>query len=146
MRLLYLTPFVWTVPHDDNRLADGRDLRKEFIHEVIHDQGELEVDPDWIYIGCSVLELIVGLSRRLAFEAEGEAHYWFWVMLGNLDLSQYNDQRDISPCDVEEVLNRLIFRQYEPSGEGGLFPLKHPQEDQRRVELWYQLSAYVLEL
>ena len=30
--------------------------------------------------------------------------------------------------------------------DGGLFPLKFVKQDQRFVELWYQLNAYILEM
>jgi hypothetical protein len=40
------------------------------------------------------------------------------------------------------VLNK---REYFPSGKGGLFPLENPREDQTKVEIWYQMHAYVME-
>lgn len=141
LRQLYITEFVWFVPNDDNRLADGRDLRIEFFRE----NPEIEHDPEWEELGCSMLELLIGLSRRLAFEAEGEPAAWFWHMLENLGLAECNDDAEFDPEEVDEVLNRVIWRTYLTDGRGGLFPLYHTREDQREVELWYQLSAYVLE-
>ena len=38
-----------------------------------------------------------------------------------------------------------VERRYKRSGEGGLFPLKNAAKDQRKVEIWYQLSSYLLE-
>jgi hypothetical protein len=29
---------------------------------------------------------------------------------------------------------------------GGFFPLTHPNDDQRKVEIWYQMNAYLDEL
>jgi hypothetical protein len=40
-------------------------------------------------------------------------------------------------------MERCVWRTYEPNGVGGFFPLENPNEDQREVELWYQMSAYV---
>jgi hypothetical protein len=31
------------------------------------------------------------------------------------------------------------------NGTGGLFPLKMPKVNQRRVEIWYQMSAFIEE-
>ena len=31
------------------------------------------------------------------------------------------------------------------NGTGGLFPLKRPRVNQRRVEVWYQMSEYLME-
>jgi hypothetical protein len=39
----------------------------------------------------------------------------------------------------------VIHRYYQPNGHGGFFPLENPQDDQRHVELWYQLNEYVME-
>lgn len=142
LKQLHDKEFVWVVPNDDNRVADGRDLRTEFVEEA----GLTNVDDGWINMGCSMLELIIALSRRLAFEAEGKPRVWFWHMLKNLYLSTLDDESVYSEAYVEQVMHNIIWRQYEPDGFGGLFPLKHPQEDQRKVELWYQLSAYVLEM
>jgi hypothetical protein len=63
----------------------------------------------------------------------------------NIGLRHWNDAASHEHCDIDEVLNRVIFRQYEPDGRGGFFPLQHPDHDQRGVELWYQLSAYAIE-
>ena len=141
-RQLYSKEFFWLIPNDDNRMEDGKDLRRQFANE--HGLGE--PDPEWMRLGCSVLELMVGLSRRLAFEAEGEPHYWFWDLMKNLGLERYNDRRKIPNQTIDATLDQVIWRTYSPSGEGGFFPLKHPSENQRNVELWYQLSAYVDEL
>ena len=141
---LYVKEFVWIIPNDDNRLEDGRDLRHEFIIE----QGLEHVSEQWLDMGCSMLEMLIGLSRRLSFEAEGEARDWFWHLMDNLGFMHLND-RDWSEEHegfVGEILDTVIWRTYMPDGHGGLFPLRHPEEDQRDVELWYQLSAYILEL
>lgn len=139
---LFKKEFVWFVPNDDNRSEDGRYLRSEFLE----DQGwdEQDVDPDWMAIGCSMLEMLVAISRRLSFLGEGEPRDWFWIVMNNLGL-RYNDRRTFPQDTVEEVLDHVIWRTYEPNGRGGLFPLEHPDRDQRDVELWYQLNAYLLE-
>lgn len=141
LRQLYITEFVWFVPNDDNRLVDGRDLRIEFFRE----NPGVGHDPEWEELGCSMLELLVALSRQLTFEAEGEPAAWFWHMLENLELAECNDDVNFDPWEVDQILGRVIWRTYLPNGYGGLFPLQRPEEDQRDVELWYQLSAYVLE-
>ena len=141
LKQLYTKEFVWIIPNDDNRAEDGRDLRYEFIE----DQGLNYVDPDWLHLGCSMLEMLVALSRRLFFEAEEKPRWWFWHLIENLGLSGYTDAVDIPTNKVNDVLDRVIWRTYSRSGNGGLFPLKKPSRDQRDVEIWYQLSAYLLE-
>lgn len=144
MRQLFTKEFVWFVPNDDNRLVDGCDLRSEFIFESELD----DIDPNWLGLGCSMLEIMVGLSRRLSFEGEGDPRDWFWLLVNNIELTSCTDtQYRIAPKEreVNEVLDRIIWRTYSRDGVGGFFPLERPQKDQRKVELWYQLSAYLLE-
>jgi hypothetical protein len=66
-------------------------------------------------------------------------------MIKNLGLDQFDDQIPYDWEDVDEALSALIYRTYDRDGTGGLFPLTHPEEDQRKVEIWYQLNAYLLE-
>ncbi len=140
MRTLFTTEFIHLIPNDDNRAADGRYLREEFIEDL----GLDDIDPQWLDVGCSMLEMLIGMSRRLAFLGEGEPNGWFWELLRNLGL-RYNDKRTFPSGYAEEVLNGVIWRTYKPDGSGGLFPLRNPDRDQREVELWYQMSSYLLE-
>lgn len=141
LKQLYTKEFLWIIPNDDNRAEDGRDLR----HEFIDDRQIYPVDLSWISLGCSMLELLIGLSRRLSFEAEGESRGWFWKLIENLGLEKYNDNGPHPEKEVDEILNQVIFRTYRRNGSGGLFPLRRAAEDQRDVEIWYQLCAYILE-
>ena len=141
LRLLHMKEFVWFIPNDDNRLEDGRLLRFEFVelHEL-HD-----VDPNWMDLECSMLEMLIGLSRRLWFEDDMPVDEWFWHLMENLGLNGLTDRGGWSEQDVDEILDAVIWRTYEKDGRGGLFPLVEPKEDQREVELWYQMSEYLLE-
>lgn len=139
MMLLGRKEFVWLVPHDDNRIGDGLDVRREFCE----DSGAKEeaLGP------CSVLEVLVALSRRLSFVADGPAPGWAWDLLCNLDLDKYTDP--IGPrqkVKVDAILEALVWRTYAPDGVGGFFPLAWPDEDQRYIELWYQMEFYVSEI
>lgn len=144
LRCLYTTEFIWFVPNDDNRKVDGRALRDEFLEEA----GIVSADDFWMQLECSILEMLIGLSRRLSFEAEGSESGWFWRLIRNLGLQNCTDYRDGMPFPQEQVevtLHDLMWRLYHPNGQGGLFPLEHPTRDQRNVEIWYQMSAYILE-
>lgn len=141
LMLLQTKEFVWQVPNDDNRIQDGLDLRTEFLHEA----GA----PSYVVLDapCSVLEVLVGISRRLAFMAEGSQEGWAWQLLVNLELHRMHDPLSHrKTAQVDEILERLIWRNYNPDGTGGFFPLSWPEEDQTKVEIWYQMSAYVEEI
>lgn len=129
--------FVWLIPNDDNRLMDGLELRQEYYSE--YDLAAAEE-------GASVLEVLIGLSRRLAFIAEGEAENWAWQLMVNLEIDRCFDPISSRKLrDLDDKLDALIWRTYHSDGQGGFFPLAWPEEDQRKVELWYQLNAYVEE-
>lgn len=147
LKVLYGTAFAGYVPNDDNRSADGKDLRIEFLQTT----GYPLYDPygSWFDLDCSVLEMLLALARRAAFEdeAQGSSIEWFWRMIHNLELDGYTDDIfEISIQEtVKEVLARLNGRTYSRNGVGGIFPLQSTNIDQRTVELWTQMSAYLLE-
>lgn len=138
LRLMQAKEFVWFVPNDDNRLVDGLDVRAEWL-----DMVELSID-----LGpCSFLEVLVGLSRRLEFLAGESAAGWAWQLITNLGLDRMSDPLSRYKISrVDDILDVVIFRNYNADGTGGFFPLAYPQVDQRKVELWYQMGAYVEEL
>jgi len=135
---MYHKRFVWLVPHDDNREADGYELRSEFMRGRHHS----------FPFGVSILEVLVALSRRVAFQVGGDPEWWAWKLIENLGLDSM-EGIELSPdqkAEINEVLDRLIERRYKPNGEGGFFPLPHTDEDQTKVEIWYQMIAYVLQV
>lgn len=140
---LHNTEFRWTIANDDNRAEDGRELRERFIDE----RNIRRVSLGWLRQNCSVLEMIVALAQRAAFDADGETDEWVGYLLENLGFHRYTDSAysDRVREDVAEGLERLMSRTYGRDGSGGLFPLRYTNTDQRRIELWYQMSAYLLE-
>lgn len=130
--------FIWFIPNDDNRVQDGLDLRIEFL-----DGTNKRLDLN----GVTILEVLVGLSRRVAFTAGGDAKTWAWRLLKNLKLHKCTDPlSDDQANRVDDILYSVVWRTYAADGWGGFFPLKQPSEDQTKVELWYQMNAYVIEM
>lgn len=132
--------FAWFVPNDDNRATDGRELRREWAVE----EGA-DVDSDWLEVGCSFLEMLIGLTRHLEFTGGFDAEWWFWKLMNNLDLTGFTDESNFDPQEVEDITSRVIWRTYNRRGVGGLFPLERSRKDQRKVEIWYQLCEYLLQ-
>jgi hypothetical protein len=73
------------------------------------------------------------------------AREWFWLLLDNLHLSQLSDARSGVSNKVQKTIDIFLSRKYQPNGFGGLFPLKHPIQNQQEVEIWYQFHAYIYE-
>lgn len=135
--------FTWFVPHDDNRADDGVQLRRRYALEC-HDM-ELS---DYIVGPCSVFEMMVALAIRCEENIMDDALYgnrtgqWFWGMIHNLGLTPMTDS-EFDRNFVDEVIARLLNREYEPDGKGGLFTVRHCDHDLRTVEIWCQLSWYL---
>lgn len=148
LQRLFRMEFYSLVPNDDNRGVDGTKIRDLFCDEE-GPQG-LSLCPDG---PCSILEMLIGLSIRLEFETaqskyEKTPEEWFWILIDNLDLTLFENSTFFHGAefdDVSDIINRFLERQYNYAGEGGLFPLRRPKNDQRKIEIWYQMSAYMLE-
>jgi len=138
LRLMQEKEFVWFVPNDDNRIADGLEIRAEWFDAI---GLSMDLGP------CSFLEVVVGLSRRMAFIIGESAEGWGWQLLINLELHKMRDSLSRYKANkANDIMDTVIWRTYAPDGTGGFFPLAWPRDDQRKVELWYQLNAYAIEL
>lgn len=140
---LHKIEFTWTVPNDDDRAADGRNLRVEYGRDRQYLDGP-----------CSVLEMLIALARRIDFELSSpneSVDYtpkYFWEMISNLGLVEYNDDvyvRLNRQLPLRGIIRTLLDREYCSNGYGGLFPLNYPGVDQRDEEIWYQMNSYVEE-
>lgn len=141
LRLMHHKEFVWLVPNDDNRIIDGTDLRVEFLEQYRGEWGRED------FGFCSILEVMIGISRRLAFAAGGEAEGWAFQLLTNLRLLKASDPLSRRKAQVvDKILENLIWRTYDADGLGGFFPLNNPPEDQTHTEIWYQMAAYINEM
>lgn len=147
---LFDREFISIFPHDENRILDGLDLRAQYFEEEPYCEETLNGYP------CSCFEMIFALAQRMAFEtalpyesiSELSDVDWFWRMLENLGVAQYDDERYVEldgAYNVSEALDVMIYRSYGPDGQGGLFPLRRPTVDARNMELWYQMQNYVKE-
>ena len=145
---LYCMEFYSLVPNDDNRGVDGEQFRTLFIDKEGPSRSLFVPEGP-----CRVLEMLIGLAYRLEFEMLGgrferPASAWFWVLIDNLGLKWCDNEaylKDITVDQVDVIVLNMLERRYNEDGNGGLFPLIDPQKDQRRVEIWYQMSAWVIE-
>jgi hypothetical protein len=132
-----VTEFAW-LPNlwgDENRVQDGLALRHEWNPNIT------------FQFPCSVLEVMIALSRRMEFTVGGTAPGWAWQFMLNLGLEKYKDPLSERRADqVGDLLHALIWRTYSPDGQGGFFPLQNPDDDQTQLEIWYQMSGYIEEI
>lgn len=139
---LFTTEFTWIVDYDSNRAKDGIYLRYLFSRDIDED-----FDMD---IGCTVLEMMVALSRRceddIMYDPDigDRTGYWFWTMIQNLTLDIYDDYMYDEEA-VEYILEVVLERKYARNGHGGLFPCDKNGTDFRKMDLWWQLNTYLNE-
>ena len=138
LRELQTTEFGWIIPKDANRAEDGVELRYDFLRESF-----LAEDHDWMMLPCSVFEMMYALAKNAAFETTESAAWWFWTFIENLGLQDCNDASYFNPNQVGDVLHRLVWRQYNDTGQGGMFPIRDTLRDQREVEIWHQFCEYL---
>lgn len=137
---LHKIEFTWIIPKDANRANDGTKLRWKYylrFHETPDESAP-----------CSVLEMMVALAFRCETtimddpELGDRTGQWFWGMIHNLGLTSMRDY-NFDPDYVDEVIARLLNREYKRDGTGGLFRVKNCKSDMRKVEIWCQLSWYL---
>ena len=131
---------------DTNRGNDGLQLRVDFQSEHGPWGSSTNRGP------CSYLEFLLGLSKRMSFlmHGEGNSHteYYFWRLIVNLGLIKCTDDHWYEMNGeffVDDAVYRVNERVYSGDGRGGMFPLSRPSRDQRGVEIWYQMQAWLME-
>lgn len=136
---------------DINRIDDAIDLRKDFIRENLSREDICIID-EFNCQPCSLLEMMISLAYRME-DVMGMDKFpdWFWIMIDNLGMDEFVDS-DLKKIPlvramdkIDRKVSNLLNREYCKDGTGGLFPLKNPDCDQRKVEIWYQMSAYLIE-
>ena len=149
---LHSIDFTWSIELDENRNADGKSLREDYFYDC--DFPSEEFDEILYRENASVLEVLVALARRMDFEMSDpddptdKTADFFFEMLENLGLDQYDDENyyDLGgESEVCHVIDIWLRRAYKPDGRGGLFPLACPDDDQRDIQIWYQMMAYLEE-
>jgi hypothetical protein len=143
---MFRKEYYYFVDYDENRAEDGIYLRARYLDTEGGSQGVVPEGP------CSFLEFLIGVSIRLEemlFDGEQiPIHEYFWELASRLRLTEYNDDAygySDTQFVVDAIMTSFMDRCYSATGEGGLFPLHPPCEIQNRVEVWYQLNAYLLQ-
>ena len=142
---LHDTEFRYRIARDRNRAEYGEDLRYRFaldrgydIYATVADLGR----------PCSVLEMMIALAISCEEHIMDDPDYgdrtgqWFWGMISNMSLNTMTDDM-YDESYVDECIQRLLDRKYDPDGKGGLFRIRGCKEDLRKVEIWYQLCWYL---
>ena len=143
--LIYLhdVDFICINPRDQDRAADGIDLRRRFALEY-----GFRDTPDCLDRPCSVLEMMIALAIRCEetimddTSVGDRTRQWFWRMISNLDLNSMTN-RNFDIDYVEYAVSTFLYRDYEADGRGGLFHIRNCSSNLRHVEIWTQMLWYL---
>ena len=129
---------------DESRIEDALSMREKFTNDS---DFEPMFDARFLLrVGLSdvsIFEIMVALADRMIYNCSDsiDRSEAFLIMFKNLFSG-------IDENDSEKLLERVkkfLNREYDKDGTFGLFPLKNPKKDQRKVEIWYQMMAYIIE-
>lgn len=158
--IMHGIPFLPIMEMDWNRNDEGLNLAKEWAEtEPVENETDVDICTamDEVHQNgfCTMLELIVVMSRRIQFELmdseyDKDISEWANELIWNIGLGDYRNVRVLHDYDaaenaVAEVVGSVIFRQYGWDGEGGFFPLESPTRDQRYEQLITQMNDYIAE-
>jgi len=149
LRHLHKIEFYGLIPNDDNRGEDGKRLRDTYMEKRGHIGSSFLPDLG----ACTVLEMLIALAPRMEMELADNpkamsAEECFWMFMNNLQWTEFDDARYIDSAldgTVYDKVQILLDRTYDALGNGGIFPLKCSNKDQRTVEIWYQMMEYLLD-
>ena len=147
LNIAHETIFYERVRNDVNRVNDGLELRDEFV-ETTGNTRPIIVSKKR---SCTMLEMMIALSRRIndlnydPTDPDRTAH-WFWILIDNLNLSDFSDRNMNVAAEAAtyDTFKRVVERTYGANGIGGLFPLLSAKQDQRRVEIWFQMQSWAM--
>lgn len=143
-QVMHSLTFRVLVPHDENRVGDVNELRRNYI--IIKGIEPLD-EADLILPDATVFEVLVSMARRAEDQTLLPMQVWFGMFIENLGLRNCIDDNFLPAVRSHAVrtLQRFNDRLYRPNGQGGIFPLRNPRGDQRHIELWYQMAYYLTE-
>lgn len=141
--LLWHIEFYSIIPNDDNRAADGAELRYYYEDATgyICEKGG----------ACTVLEMIIGLALRIENDFLYDEEFgdrtdiWFWDMFYCLGLGDYDDQ-NFEEAPVREIIEDFLDRRIDDKGRiRTLFPVIGSGQKWSELEIWWQLNKFILE-
>lgn len=131
-------PYTFIFALDENRAAGGTNLRGKFAYEASMDVDDVRVGP------CTVLEMLIGVAEHMEDQLGCDVSTWFWQLIQNLCLDQFDDY-NYDPRGVEFIVNSWLNHNYRPNGEGSIFPLQNYTGDCRNLDIWSQMNAWISE-
>lgn len=147
--LLYMLSEIEFYPlinYDEDRGDDGIALR-ELWSSVTDIQSDLD------FGGASVLEVLIGIAKRIEFQLFG-SHYideWdyvkvFWDMIWNLGLEDFSGTLSCDTFDeVDRIVTLWLNREYFRHKKGNIFIIRNDNRNMQKLNIWTQMTLYIRE-
>lgn len=127
------TPFIAHSSDDENRIVEALYERKRYSYDN-------PVTSDFMAEPVSLFEIMVVLAGKCEAKTTEPMSSHFWYMVESM-LGEYSDK--LFDDDILKAANKVVNREYDASGRGGLFYVPNCKEDMSKLDLWVQLCRYV---
>lgn len=156
-RMLHDMEFYWVNELDENRAKDGIRLRHIWFDSISAQADDMSIGRplfplDSLTGPCSVFEMLIALADRIEIDIMQDDNmgcrttHWFWSMLGNLGIVCDDSRLGLSQSNsIIDAVTKMMDREYDRFGNGGLFILNHTDRDMRDLDIWWQAQLWLAE-
>lgn len=145
---LFNIPFNAYIDMDNNRIQDAICMREEYLEtDKMRGFDVSAVEDRYI----SAFEVLFALAKRLEndilcdpMEEIDHSADHFWMFLKNLGVEKCSNGR-FSEAIVRDKVEKWVRREYQKDGFGSIFPVTKPKCDMRKLEIWDQMNAFLME-
>ena len=147
LRELYSIDFYSLVNYDEDRGKDGLMLREEWV-KGSRFKGSLSA-----FGVANVLEVLIGIARRMEFHLFGTRYYndWdyvniFWDLINNLGLYEiYGDVSRDTFDEIRQKVTHFLERDYFRHKNGNIFVFENNPKNLQKLNIWDQMAIYMRE-
>lgn len=156
--MLAETEFVSVDGLDDILVEKTKEeIRSKYAEQIAEEEDLNDKETETVYKSIRgdicLFEVIVCLSYSVNemfedLDAYDGCSHFFNILMKNAGFDLY-DEEDLDHIGEQvkdywqRCIDRIINRAYSATGEFGLFPVKAPSTDRRKVSLWQQMNDWV---
>lgn len=145
---LYDTPFRYSVEDDENRIADAKQLRAQFLDDMIAIATSDDILYMDTYFQITMLEVLIALAKRCVDIADTAAPFngtgWFWKLVENLGLKDCTNE-NWDRKTVQTIVRGFLARDISAFPVETNWYRRYRDEEWNEMPLWYQMQFYIQE-
>lgn len=136
LKVLDSIEYRWQFALDENRAAAGLNLRQLYSKEAGVYLDDVREGP------CSVFEMLIGVAQmmsELLSMSEPNIPKFFKELIKNLALTPMTTDDKV----IFRRVDRWLDREFDSSGIGSIFPLRHYKGDARVLDVFDAMNVYI---